>query len=225
MGSRPDLIGQRFGRLTVIQSAGSTPKGRAQWLCRCDCGNMTTVTTAHLRNGTTVSCGCVARDAGKNNVIDITGQRFGRLIVISRAPGRRGNSALWRCRCDCGGEIVTSGAALKSGQCRSCGCLASEAHREAFKTARKAREAAKVEGTDLALLNANLPAHNTSGVKGVSWDSSVKTWKAYIQFRGKRYYLGSSRDFDAAVWLRKQGEGRIWGDFLTWYNSQKPPSD
>ena len=53
-----DLTGQKFGKLTVIQRAKSTNKN-AKWLCRCDCGNCSTVFGADLRSGRTQSCGCI----------------------------------------------------------------------------------------------------------------------------------------------------------------------
>lgn len=57
--------------------------------------------------------------------IDLTGQRFGRLVVLSRGPNNKTNHVMWRCRCDCGKEImVFSGVLRKS--VRSCGCAAAE---------------------------------------------------------------------------------------------------
>lgn len=58
-----DITGDRFGRLIVVSSAGHNHRGRTQWLCRCNCGNETKVTTDRLRNGTTRSCGCLYREA------------------------------------------------------------------------------------------------------------------------------------------------------------------
>lgn len=55
---KPDLIGHKFNRLTVIAEAGRRKHGHVIWLCRCECGNETRVTTSDLRFGTTVSCGC-----------------------------------------------------------------------------------------------------------------------------------------------------------------------
>ena len=52
-----DLIGQRFGKLTVTSPADNKD-GRTAWLCHCDCGNDVVVKTCHLRNGHTKSCGC-----------------------------------------------------------------------------------------------------------------------------------------------------------------------
>lgn len=55
-------------------------------------------------------------------VIDMTGQRFGKLTVIARAGSEKNGNALWLCRCDCGEETVTSGHRLRSGDKKSCGC-------------------------------------------------------------------------------------------------------
>ena len=52
-----DLFGQRFGKLTVIRPAENAGN-RTAWLCRCDCGRETVVTTQRLRDGHRTSCGC-----------------------------------------------------------------------------------------------------------------------------------------------------------------------
>ena len=61
---------------------------------------------------------------------DLTGQRFGKLIVVSRADDYikpNGNKIIqWRCMCDCGNEVVVRGEYLRSGDTKSCGCLTSE---------------------------------------------------------------------------------------------------
>lgn len=54
--------------------------------------------------------------------IDLTGQRFGRLVVI-REAGRKNGHVAWLCRCDCGNEVVINGAYLRNGKSQSCGCL------------------------------------------------------------------------------------------------------
>lgn len=58
-----DVIGQTFGRLTVLcGSDRKSPAGKL-WLCRCVCGSETVTTSLKLRNGHTRSCGCVHREA------------------------------------------------------------------------------------------------------------------------------------------------------------------
>ena len=54
-----DIAGQTFGRLTVLDRAGSSSDGRAMWICICRCGNLTTVRGTFLRSGKTRSCGCI----------------------------------------------------------------------------------------------------------------------------------------------------------------------
>ena len=57
----------------------------------------------------------------------LIGRRFGRLIVVDDAPSSGViKQANWMCRCDCGRQKVVAGRALKSGDTRSCGCIASE---------------------------------------------------------------------------------------------------
>ena len=54
--------------------------------------------------------------------IDLTGERFGKLVVI-REAGRKNGHVAWLCRCDCGNEIVVSGHDLRNEHTQSCGCL------------------------------------------------------------------------------------------------------
>lgn len=60
---------------------------------------------------------------------------------------------------------------------------------------------------------------NKSGVRGVYWDHTQNRWMVYINFKGKRYYLGYfiPDEFDKAVAARKKAEEHIWGNFLVWY--------
>ena len=53
-----DLIGQRFGKVTVIEKVGRSKHKTILWRCLCDCGNMTTAQTSDLRMGKVKSCGC-----------------------------------------------------------------------------------------------------------------------------------------------------------------------
>lgn len=66
-------------------------------------------------------------------MIDMTGKRVGRLIVISRAENDKYGNARWRCKCICGKFAVVNGSALRNGHTRSCGCL------QADKTAQMVR--------------------------------------------------------------------------------------
>ncbi|MBE6943806.1 MAG: hypothetical protein E7453_06045 [Ruminococcaceae bacterium] len=55
-------------------------------------------------------------------LIDLTGQRFGRLTVIQRSKNDASNKPQWHCLCDCGKTAIVRGADLKMGKVYSCGC-------------------------------------------------------------------------------------------------------
>ena len=58
--------------------------------------------------------------------LDLTNQRFGRLIAIQPTKERRNNSIIWKCQCDCGKICYTSASNLRTGGTKSCGCLKQE---------------------------------------------------------------------------------------------------
>lgn len=57
-----NLTGQKIGKLTILKRDETKPMGKehfAYWICQCECGNITSVRGDHLRNKTTLSCGCL----------------------------------------------------------------------------------------------------------------------------------------------------------------------
>jgi hypothetical protein len=62
---------------------------------------------------------------GMRKLIDLTGQRFGKLTVIKRA-GKQGKIPTWDCCCECGRTKTIRGDTLKNGSIRSCNCLRKE---------------------------------------------------------------------------------------------------
>lgn len=64
-----NLVGEKFGKLTVLEYYGKNEKGYHLWKCKCDCGNYAIVNNKSIKNGHTKSCGCIhrAKDlTGKN---------------------------------------------------------------------------------------------------------------------------------------------------------------
>lgn len=57
---------------------------------------------------------------------DLTGQKFVRLTVLSRADNNKHGQVMWNCVCDCGNKITTNRTYLKNGDTKSCGCLDKE---------------------------------------------------------------------------------------------------
>ena len=119
-----DIAGQRFGKLTAIKPTEERYDGRVIWECVCDCGNTTFVTMSNLQMGYTKSCGCL-RTAGteRRQAVDITGQRFGKLIAIRPTEERHNGRIIWECQCDCGNTTFVTTSYLRVGYTKSCGCL------------------------------------------------------------------------------------------------------
>jgi hypothetical protein len=61
-----------------------------------------------------------------NRLIDLTGQRFGRLTIIKQVPYKNNHAARWLCVCDCGNEIEVFSSNLRNGNVKSCKCLQNE---------------------------------------------------------------------------------------------------
>lgn len=59
--------------------------------------------------------------------LDLSGQRFGRLVALDRVGTNRHGKPIWRCQCDCGCQTETLTPLLRNGHARSCGCLQLEA--------------------------------------------------------------------------------------------------
>jgi len=63
-----DITGIKYGRLTALKVGPRTRRGRATWLCQCECGSMPKAIDRHqLISGRTISCGCAQREAARQN--------------------------------------------------------------------------------------------------------------------------------------------------------------
>lgn len=54
---------------------------------------------------------------------DLTGKRFGKLVVLSLAPKTKNRSTVWLCQCDCGKQVVVRNKNLLEGITTDCGCV------------------------------------------------------------------------------------------------------
>jgi len=116
------LVGKKVGRLTVLRR-DEEKKGH-YYICKCDCGNSSSVRHDTLKKGIIKSCGCWLKEFNKLN---LKNKRFSRLLVVKEAPKRKGRTR-WLCQCDCGNvkEIDTRHLTRDGDGTRSCGCLLKE---------------------------------------------------------------------------------------------------
>ena len=126
--------GIRFGRLVAEKLV--IEDGSIKWECKCDCGNTIKVNPSALRtdNKGKRSCGCSVHEkmvkAAHAKYNDITGKRFGSVVVLGVSDETYRNERKWKCLCDCGNIIHARVSWLRGTSERSCGCKTKDKIRE-----------------------------------------------------------------------------------------------
>jgi hypothetical protein len=126
--------------------------------------------------------------------MDLTGERFGRLVVVREAPKK--TRIRWECECDCGGKVVVQATNLRSGHSQSCGCITRELQ------SKRATERNTIHG------------HNTLVWKSPTWQSwhamicrcEVKTHRSYPDYGGRGITICSEWRASFVSFLRDMGE-------------------
>lgn len=210
-----DIIGKRFGKLIVVGDSGQRQGRKILYLCKCDCGGTKLALSSQLKKGLIKSCGCLSSDRSN----DVVGKRFGRLTVLKRS-GVRGKNAEYLCKCDCGNTCKVLRESLLSGSTQSCGCL----KKEAFDSEQLHESAGFIDGTCVSMFaNAKLSSANTSGFRGVSWNTRRSRWVAQIKYKGKTYHLGYYKNISDAVRARAEAESQLGIDnFVEQYRKNQP---
>jgi len=94
-GIAKNEIGNRYGRLIVVEQAKNPKGGGAYWLCKCDCGTEVIVLGCNLRRGTTKSCGCFRKEKLHGlHSLPIGEAAFNRLVSQMR-HGARKRGLIW----------------------------------------------------------------------------------------------------------------------------------
>ena len=204
-----DKLGSKIGTLTFIDLKKENQ--RSYFLMRCDCGNEWWV---RAESPTLKKGKCPVCSDSKDRYKDLTGQKFSRLIVLKKVGKTKFGALIWRCKCDCGNVVDVVGGSLKNGHTKSCGCIHKEFTSNIGKTVGvKSFEKDIIDG-------ANVRAHlretsrGRSGVKGVMWNSQSQKWVAELDFKKKRYYLGSFDNIKEAQEAREKAFNEIVQPFL-----------
>lgn len=192
-GAKKDHSGERFGRLIAI-SFSCFKNRKTYWDFKCDCGNSVTIRIESAKSGQAVSCGCYLKEYLSRDKIEMIGKRFGRLVVESKAKNRADGERKWNCLCDCGSRHVSTGASLRCGDSKSCGCLQRE----------KASVQAKAMG------DANETHGMTSSREYNVW-KSIKARCTNVSLESHTYY------FDRGIRYRDR-----WESFENFYEDMGP---
>lgn len=101
------------------------------WLCKCECGNTSIVSTTDLVSGKITQCwDCAHKASGKSKRKDLTGHRFGKLTVTKMLYSVKDKNGRIRtrceCKCDCGNIVIRNADKFKPDTLSSCGCARKE---------------------------------------------------------------------------------------------------
>ena len=248
--TKENLIGERFGRLVVIDRADDyvckDGKHEVQWLCQCDCGNTCIVRGYALRRGTSTSCGCYIYEIKtikqrKQNKYDLNSREYG---VGYTSKGEefwfdKEDYDLIKDYCwhyGTGGYLVTT--PRKEDKTKNniqfhrlvMGVLDQD-WKEVIVDHIKHERMDKIiydnRKQNLRIIdrtgnnrNVHIRKDNTSGVTGVAWDARNQKWDASICVNKKNISLGSFDNFEDAVRVRKEAQKEHFGEFEFEYSQQ-----
>lgn len=201
------MIGQIFGRLTVV--AKSKQADRALFMCECACGQTYRAAARRLQDGSVQSCGCapnaphthtthgryhepeyLAWNNMKKRCLDVRFSKwYGSVTICNRwlnsyeaflaDVGRRPSTKHSLDRIDPKGDYAPE----------------------------------NVRWADRHVQSRNTKTHCTSktGVRGVSWSKTKNRWRAAIYVNNKQTHVGYFDTVEAATVARKAAEIELWG--------------
>lgn len=115
---------------------------------------------------------------------DLTGMRFGRLVVL-REAGRQRRRVLWECLCDCGNYCNVISTNLTTGNTLSCGCIA---NKYSYTQSHKTRLYSIWRGIKQRCLNPNSPEYHRYGGRGITickeWENDFGAFKRWASANG-----------------------------------------
>lgn len=117
------FIGHKINKWTVLNIVYDREKPDA--FCKCECGTEKFVNLRTLLVGSSKDCGCGRKQTlRESRTKNIVGQKFGKLTVVELlSESTKANRRQYKCKCDCGNEVIVTSTYLMTGQTHSCGCL------------------------------------------------------------------------------------------------------
>ena len=231
-----DLTGNKIFRWTVIKRAEDKFDKRGHrivmWECECDCGTIRDVRHDNLVQGTSKSCGCLKKEnsskLGKNNKkqneYDLESEEYGigytlkgEQFWFDKEDYEKIKSYCWRqnkegyilARIPNSTSVVFLHDLVMNADYSNGEEVDHIKHNKYDNRKTQLRLVNKFKNQR----NAKLRSDNTSGVKGVLYKKDKGLWVARITVNKKRIFLGSSKDFEKAVRLRKEAEEKYFGEY------------
>jgi len=221
-----ECIGQKYGWLTIIDVYHKdTTK---YFLCRCECGKEKEVLPFQVIGGAVQTCGsqvCINKKIGYKIVNnDFTGQKFGRLTVLSQYRDTPNKITIFVCDCDCGKKQVHKDASnVITGNAKSCGCLLKETKSDIAQQYTPVVQSL-IENSNVFTVLRQMGCCSDGrkiGVvyvrvrrKGNKRNEFRFKWVAQLRFQGKLMFYCSCGSYEEAVKRRIELERQVSVPFL-----------
>lgn len=222
-----EMIGKKYGRLTVLDNAGLDKTGHRLLKCQCDCGNTVIVYQQSLRSGIQVSCGCfkqeqrMAQKPRLQNEYDLSGE-YGigythnnhQPFYFDLEDFEKIKDYCWRE--DRNGYIVANKEKRETILLHRLVCNFPEnmdvdhISHELFDNR---KERLRVVEHHNNLCNAKVRTNNTSGYTGISYNKQIRKWEVYITYKKERVRLGYFLNISDAIAARETAEEKYFGEY------------
>ena len=113
--------------------------------------------------------------------IDLTGRRYGRLLVLAEGE-HRNKRIYWICKCDCGKTKQINGSHLRRGNISSCGCISKEGNHVTHGLSKRNRLYRIWGGIKSRCDNPNVPSYKHYGARGISVCEEWRDYKAFHEW-------------------------------------------
>jgi len=201
-------IGDKFGRLEIIENLGTTNKN-TRFRCRCECGNITSVCRCGLRSGRTKSCGCFLIETRTTHGMSRTPTYNAWVSMIQRCTnhnnishknyGERGITVCKKWQSSFEAFFKDMGKKPK-------GLTLERINNNLGYSKDNCKWATRVEQNR----NQRLYKTNKTGVNGVHWDNYHQKYGVEIR-ANRKYFIGYFKNLEDAKAARIAAEKKYWG--------------
>lgn len=225
MAKKKEYIGNKYGKLTVIEDLGyfikeGTKRKEHYLKCKCDCGNEKIIRAGSLSSGHTKSCGCLTKKSNKyyifNNIVFVKFSNCDEFficdlddwIILKRNCWYKSNDG-YACSRTSGNMELFHRLVMNCNEDK----LVDHIFQVSNGICDNRKNNLRIVTQQQNSMNAKLSKNNTSGYKGVYWKKHCNKWSAAITYNGKQIHLGYFDDIEKAIKARADAELKYFGEY------------